>query len=256
MSDMDLKRYLLEEEQKSFQGWDFSYLNGRWDSECLSWDYTEILNHYRRDTDFLLDMGTGGGEFIAGLGHPYHLLSVTEGWQPNLLLCKERLEPLGITVKYVGPDDSLDYPDERFDLVINRHESFDIREVYRVLKPGGYFITQQVGSQNDRDLVEKLLGNIPLPFPNHDLMHNAALLQNSGFTILEQMEEMTQMKLYDLGAVVYFAKQIQWEFPDFSVERCFEQLKELKEEINQKGYISNNEHRFLIAARKRWNVNN
>lgn len=250
MNDIELKNYLLNEEQQIFQGWDFSYLNGRWESENLSWDYTQTLNRYRCSTDLLLDMGTGGGEFIQKLGHPYHLISVTEGWKPNLLLCQERLVPLGITVKYVGEDDKLDYPKEQFDLVISRHESFDVAEVYRVLKPGGYFVTQQVGGQNDRDLVERLLGDIPLPFPQHDLIHNVELLQKAGFTVLEQREERPLMKLYDLGAVVYFAKQCVWEFPGFSVEKCFEQLKALGEEINQKGYLSNKEHRFLIVARK------
>ena len=250
MNDFNLKKYLLSEEQQTFCGWDFSYLDGRWESECLSWNYTQIVNKYRRSTDILLDMGTGGGEFIRKLGHPYHLISVTEGWEPNLLLCKERLEPLGITVRCVGDDDKLDFPKEQFDLVINRHESFDETEVYRVLKPGGYFITQQVGGQNDRDLVEKLLGNITLAFPNHNLIHNVDILQNAGFTILEQMEEMTEMKIFDLGAVVYFAKQCVWEFPDFSVERCFKELKAIGEEIDKKGYLSNREHRFLIVSKK------
>lgn len=250
MNDIDLKNYLLGEEQQPFHGWDFSYLDERWESESLSWSYSQIVNKYRRSKDTLLDMGTGGGEFILDLGHPYQLISVTEGWEPNLLLCKEKLEPLGITVKYVDDDDKLDYPDEQFDLVINRHESFDEAEVYRVLKPGGYFITQQVGGQNDRDLVEMLLGNIPLPFPNHDLMHNVEMLQKVGLTVLEQMEEMAEMRIFDLGAVVYFAKQCVWEFPNFSVDNCFEKLKSVGEEINKKGYFSNREHRFFIVARK------
>jgi hypothetical protein len=95
-----------------------------------------------------------------------------------------------------------------------------------------------------------LLGDIPLPFPNHNLIHNVEILQNTGFIILEQMEEMAEMKIFDLGAVVYFAKQCVWEFPDFSVDRCFQKLKVIGEEINKKGYLSNREHRFLIVARK------
>lgn len=250
MNDIELMEYLLSEEQKPFQGWDFSYLNGRAESEPLSWNYIEILNNYRRNTDMLLDMGTGGGEFILALGHPYNLISVTEGWQPNLLLCKDHLEPLGIKVKYVAEDDKLDYPDERFDIVINRHESFDASEVYRVLKHGGHFITQQIGKFSDRELVEKLLGHIPLPFPKHDLKHNVELLNNNGFTILEQLEEMPWVKFFDLGAVVYFAKRIVWEFPGFSVDTCYENIKALGDEINQKGYVSNREHKFLIVAQK------
>jgi len=250
MDDIVLMNALLSEEKKAFCGWDFSYLNGRWKSEPLSWDYRHLVDKYRCDTDHLLDMGTGGGEFILKLGHPFHLISVTEGWQPNLKLCKARLAPLGITIKYVGEEEKLEYPNEAFDLVMNRHASFDISEVYRVLKPGGYFITQQVGEYNDRELIEKLLGPIPLSFPGHNLKNNLTLLQNEGFEILGRAEEMPQMRFFDLGAVVYFAKQITWEFCDFSVNKCFEQIKALRDELDQKGYIANREHRFLIIAQK------
>lgn len=246
----DLKEYLLSEEKRAFQGWDFSYLKGRWEDEKISWNYRNIVNQYRKDSDVLLDMGTGGGEFILELGHPYNQICVTEGWEPNLNICQERLEPLGITVKQVMDDDKLLYENEKFDLVINRHESFDVQEVHRVLKNGGYFITQQVGAENDRILVEKLLGNIPKPFPEHNLIHNIELIKKTGFTILESMEEMPEMKLFDLGAVVYFTKQIAWEFPEFSVEKCFHRIKGLQAEIDAFGYVSNVEHRFLIIARK------
>ena len=55
---------------------------------------------------------------------------------------------------------------ETFDIVINRHGAFDENEIWRVLKPKGIFITQQVGAENDRELVELLLNEVPpLPFP-------------------------------------------------------------------------------------------
>ena len=46
----------------------------------------------------LLDMGTGGGEFLLTLGHPGEHTTVTEGYPPNVQLCRQRLEPLGIQV--------------------------------------------------------------------------------------------------------------------------------------------------------------
>ena len=90
-----------------------------------------------------------------------------------------------------------------------------------------------------------------LEFSNHDLYNNVQILKNAGFTVLEQMEEITEMKFYDLGAVVYYAKQCVWEFPDFSVDRYFKELKAIGNEIDKKGYLSNREHRFIIAARKK-----
>ncbi|MGD9964557.1 MAG: class I SAM-dependent methyltransferase [Candidatus Izemoplasmatales bacterium] len=153
---MNLKDKLLLEEQKSFIGWDFSYLNGRVTEEPLNWDYKKIIMSYLKKTDRLLDMGTGGGEFLLTLNHPFYLTSVTEGYLPNLKLCKERLEPLGISVKHILNDKEIPYENQMFDIVINKHESYDLDEVYRILKPSGYFITQQVGGLNNVDLSEKL----------------------------------------------------------------------------------------------------
>ncbi|MDN6669668.1 MAG: class I SAM-dependent methyltransferase, partial [Tetragenococcus koreensis] len=148
-----------QEVERSFAGWDFSYLDdsGRWEMEPLPWDYLEIVRQYLREADRLLDMGTGGGEVLLTLGHPYHKTSVTEGYSPNYQLCKKNLEPLGITVKFVEEDDFLPYPDNHFDIIINRHEAFRLDEVKRTLKRGGIFITQQVGCENSRALSKRLL---------------------------------------------------------------------------------------------------
>lgn len=246
----ELKKRLLEEEKQEFKGWDFGYMDGKCDWGSLSWDYQEKVNAYRKPEHQLLDLGTGGGEFILQLGHPHGNTSVTEGWEPNFKLCKERLEPLGITVRQVMEDEILPYGEEQFDIVLSRHEAFLANEVWRVLKPGGYFITQQVGARNDRLLVEKLLGDIPYPFPEHDLIHNVEMLKEAGFAIVEQMEEEPVMKLFDLGATVYFARQIPWEFPAFSVEQCYDRIKALQSELDKNGYIENRTHRFFIVAKK------
>lgn len=245
-----LKEYLLKEEQAVFQGWDFRYLDGRTETQALSWDYRERVNYYRTSGQSILDMDTGGGEFLLTLGHPYERTCVTEGWEPNLILCRERLGPLGITVKAAAADGRIDYEDRQFDLVLNRHGDFLPAEVVRVLKPGGYFITQQVGCGNDRMLIEKLLGETDGLYPGHDSEHNAAALQKAGMEILEQKEMMAEMKFYDLGAVVYLARQLPWEFPGFSVTGHFPAIAALQDELEQNGYIVNFAHRFFIAARK------
>lgn len=55
---------------------------------------------------------------------------------------------------------------------------------------------------------------------------------------------------YDTGALVWFAKIIEWEFVDFSVARCFEQLLEVEEEISEKGFVEGKVHRFYFVGRK------
>lgn len=251
MQDLNqLKEYLLREEQAAFQGWDFRYLEGRTETGELAWNYRDRVNQYRTPHRTILDMHTGGGEFLLSLGHPYEQTCVTEGWEPNLNLCRERLRPLGITVKAAAADGRIDYAAGRFDLVLNRHGDFLPDEVVRVLKPGGYFITQQVGCDNDRVLSEKLLGKTAGLYPGHDLEHNVAALREAGMKVLEQKETITEMRFYDLGAVVYLARQLPWEFPGFSVACHFPAIAALQDELEQYGYISNRVHRFLIVAEK------
>lgn len=241
---------LRAEETASFLGWDFSHLDGRWDDEPLPWDYRKILLSLLKPTHRLLDMGTGGGEFLLGLGHPHGRTAVTEDYPPNLDLCRARLTPLSVDVRQTLENGLLPFEDGTFDLVANRHEDFDAREVYRVLKPGGFFVTQQVGGKNNRDLSERLIqGYVPL-FPDHDLAHNAALLERAGFAVMRREECFPTLRFYDLGAVVYFAKIISWEFPGFTVATCLERLRPLQDELTRTGAILSTEHRFLLVAQK------
>lgn len=250
MNREQLKNYLKNEEKQVFKGWDFSYLDGRWESEHVSWDYKKIVLSYLRVEHKLLDMGTGGGEFLLTLGHPFNNTSVTEAYPPNAGICRIKLEPLGITVKQIFDDSVLPFDDSSFDIVINRHEAYDVGEVNRMLKNGGYFITQQVGGKNNVDLAEKLINSGESIHPEHDLKNNAEAFKNNGFDILQSEESFPLIRFYDTGALVYFAKIIEWEFPGFSVDAYFDNLCKIEEEINKTGYVEGTEHRFIIVAKK------
>lgn len=250
MDFQKLKKQWLAEENTFFQGWDFSHLKGRWQHDSLSWDYDNIVRSYRQKSDNLLDMGTGGGEFLLSLEHPYELTYVTEAYPPNVEHCEKVLAPLGITVKQVFDDNKLPFECGFFDIVINRHESFDVQEVHRILKPQGIFITQQVGSEQGIDLRRALMPDAPYQPANHQLSNNVKIVKSQGFEILMKGEEFPITRFYDIGAIVYYAKAIEWELPSFSVEKYFPQLCDMQRQIKEKGSIENQEHRFFIVARK------
>jgi len=195
-------------------------------------------------------MGTGGGEFLLTLNHPYALTSVTEAYPPNVELCKKKLSPMGIEVKQVIEDSNIPYLDDKFDIIINKHESFDVNEVKRILKKDGFFITQQVGGKNNNNLSSKLIDNLEIKGSKHDLKSNIKLFKKAGFEILYTNEYFPQNKFYDIGALVYFAKIIEWEFPGFSVDTSFDNLYKLQKVLEEKGFVVGTEHRFIIAARK------
>jgi len=250
MNDKELKEYLLSEEQKTFQGWDFSYLDGRWIDEELPWDYRELINKYVKESDNILDIGTGGGEFILSLKRDPLKTSVTEAYGPNIELCQKTLLPLGYKVYPLTGDDKLyNIPDDYFDCVIDRHESFDVLEVKRVLKNNGLFITQQVGALNNDELARFIDSLHLTQFPHMTLPNIKTDLTARGFKILEGSEYYPYLRFFDIGAFTYFAKIINWEFLDFSVEHDFKKLKELKKIIDDKGYIESREHRFYVVAK-------
>lgn len=251
MDQMELKNQWQSEEEYSFQGWDFSHIEGRWESIPLPWDYARIVNTYRKNTDRMLDMGTGGGEFLLTLGHPHPLTAVTEAYPPNVALCQRTLSPLGIMVEQIYEDDQIPYQDEQFDLVINRHESFDPMEINRVLRRGGYFITQQVGNKNDNDLSYRLIDGFVPPFPKHELKRYVKIFEELGYEILLENEFFSPIRFFDVGALAYFAKVIEWEFPDFTVETCFDRLLAMQKDIDEQGYIEGTEHRFMLVVKKR-----
>lgn len=243
-----LKEEWLREEQEIFQGWDFSHLSGRWESEELPWDYTTVVNEYRNPDQKLLDMGTGGGEFLLSLKHPYENTSVTESWAPNIQLCKERLEPLGIKVSAVENISRLPFADDSFDIVVNRHAAYDADEIKRVLKPDGMFITEQVGEKNNILLSQRLIENYRPKYLNFTLKAELERFEDKRFVIRYRDEAFLQSRFYDIGAVAYYAKIIPWEFPGFSVEHCYEKLCALQKDLEQFGFVESSEHRFILAA--------
>jgi len=246
-----IEEWKAEERIAYIHGWDFSHISGRYtEQDDLPWDYRRVIGKYLTPDKRLLDIDTGGGEFLLSLNHPHDHTAATENYPPNVDLCRETLLPLGIDFRPGDGNDVLPFPDSSFDLVINRHGDFHPAEIYRVLKPGGIFVTQQVGAENDRELVELLCGDSPLPFPEQYLSVTVRRFRNAGFSILEEAEAFRPIRFYDVGALVWFARIIQWEFPGFSVDTHLDRLLEAQKTLEQTGCLKGTIHRFLLVAQK------
>jgi len=241
-----------EEAIAHIHGWDFSHIEGRYtEEESLPWDYRqEILKRLTPEMR-LLDVDTGGGEFLLALGHPHENTAATEAYKPNVTLCEQTLTPLGILFREADGKRTLPFEDASFDMVINRHGDYNPQEIHRVLKPGGLFITQQVGALNDRELVNLLLGPTDLPFPDQHLSIAVRRFADAEFDILEQQECFRPIRFTDVGALVWFARIIEWEFPGFSVESCLPNLITAQRLLDETGVIEGTIHRFFLIARKK-----
>ena len=252
MNQNELKeRWKQEESIAHIHGWDFSHLDGRYGEEQdIPWNYDSLVRQYLKKDMKLLDYDTGGGEYLLSLGHPFGNTAATEGFAPNVQLCREKLIPLGIDLRECSDPSHIPFRDNAFDLVINRHGDFDPAELRRILKPGGMFITQQVGEQNDRDLVRMILPDVETPFSGHNLAVQRKAFEDNGFEIVAGDEFFGSIRFYDVGALVWFARIIEWEFAGFSVDRCFDRLLKLQDQVKEKGVIEGTTHRYMIVARK------
>ena len=165
-------------------------------------------------------------------------------------LCKETLLPLGIDFRPADGRGKLPFDSESFDLIIDRHGDFNPAEIHRVLKKGGIFITQQVGAENDRELVKLLCGKLAPPFPEQYAEKTAQAFEKTGFSILRKEECFCPIRFYDVGALVWFARILSWEFPDFRVDTHLENLKKAQSLLEENGCITGSVHRFLLVAQK------
>ena len=249
-TDDQLFDILIKDAEHSFSGWDFSYIKHRLVESPLTWSYHSIILPYVRMSKAMLDMGTGGGEFLSSLQPLPKNTCATEAYKPNIPIAQKNLEPLGAKVFEIEEYAPLPFKDMTFDLVINRHEWYDSSEVYRILKSGGYFITQQVGGQNDIELNRFLDAKIPDDYLEWNLEFVVKQLREAGFSILEKNEVLTTTRCFDIGALVYYLKAIPWQIEDFTVEKYSEKLKKLHKKILRGKYFEMTNHRLYVISKK------
>jgi SAM-dependent methyltransferase len=188
---------------------------------------------------------------LAGLPAMPALLVATEGWTPNLRLAARRLRPLGGSVLAVKDDQAaLPFRDDAADLVTSRHPIVTWwDEIARVLRPGGSYLSQQVGPHSLAELTEILIGPQTASSPRDPaLAHFAAT--SAGLDVVALRSERLRTVFYDIGAVIYFLRLVVWIFPGFTVEAHQDRLLELHHRMENDGCFVAHATRFLIDARK------
>ncbi|PWU57384.1 SAM-dependent methyltransferase [Micromonospora sp. S4605] len=232
------------------EGWAFDWLAGRATEERPPWGYARLVADRMASADAALDVDTGGGEVLAEVPHPPRLLVATEGWPPNVLVARRVLRRVGASVVAVTPDAPLPFRDAAFDLVVSRHPvRTDWAETARVLRPGGTFLSQQIGPGTVRELSEAILGPLPPPAERHPEQAVAAA-RAAGLTVVDLREATLRTVFHDIAAVVWFLRKVVWTVPGFTVDRYRPQLARLHHRIRTEGPFVAHARRFLIEAHR------
>lgn len=235
------------------KGWDFSplFLSRRMEETPLPWDYEKIIKKRLHNVNTLLDMGTGGGEFLSKLAPLPENTFATENYPPNILAAEKNLALYKVKVISGYEDSHLPFDDNFFDLVINRHEYFDANEVFRILKPGGTFITQQVKSDCDKEILEITgIETDETELKRWNVQSSVDELVNAGFEVSEKQSSDGFTIFYDTGAVISYIKVINWLVPDFDPEKYSASIVKIQNIISETGNFKSRLNRFLIISQK------
>jgi SAM-dependent methyltransferase len=236
---------LAEAAAVPLDGWDFSWFAGRATEERPTWGYAGLVADRLSRSDAALDVQTGGGEVFAwALAHAARrprLAVAVEEWQPSVAARR-----LGHVVRSAG----LPFTDAAFDLVVSRHPvGTDWPGIARILRPGGRFLSQQIGPGTNRELSEAMLGPLPPPDRQHPEQIRAAA-EAAGFTVRDVRGERLRLEFFDVGAVSHFLRKVIWTVPDFTIEKYRDRLRAVHDEITGSGRFVSHATRVLIEAEK------
>jgi SAM-dependent methyltransferase len=249
-TDRTFDELVAEGESVPVAGWDFSWFEGRAAEERPPWGYAALIGERMATASAALDIQTGGGEVLAGIPHPPEVLAATESWPPNVELARRHLAPLGATVAEVDDLADLPFPDESFDLVVSRHPTVVLwAQIARVLRPGGTYLSQQVGAGSNRELTAAMMGPQEVD-QGRGSRRAVAEAEAAALAVVDLQERALRVEFYDIAAVIYFLRKVLWTVPGFTVAAYRDQLARLHDQIRSQGPFVAHSRRILIEARK------
>ena len=216
-----------------------------------NWNYKSAAKRLIKKSDSVLDMATGGGEVfseILSVFKPKKAVAI-ERYKPNVSVARKNLKKYGVKVIYANETKRLPFENEEFDLILNRHGGFNIKELERIILSAGIFFTQQVDYRNLKDLIKEF--GVEPKYEFNTLSNVTKHLKEIGFEIVEAKEWKGKIIFKDVGALVYFLKAIPWIVDDFSVKNHKTILEEFQRRIEKKGKLEFTARRFLILAKKK-----
>lgn len=236
------------ERARAFAGWDLDGLAPRLVGPALPWDYKRRAQNLSTWASSTLDLGTGGGELLAEVFEGYQgRATASEPWAVNAPIAKRRLSPLGVEVVR-AQSLRLPFRDGAFDLVLDRHEELEPREVQRILRPGGVVLTQQIGRNEWHELrpfFPRMQDSGPL-FEQY-----VSGLEEAGMTVVIAKTHDTRAVYRGLGELVYLLCISPWTVPDFDpLGKDLASLLQVEDRLGTGDGLVLTESRFIIEARR------
>lgn len=250
MSLEDLKR--LAEALPERRGWDFSVV--RDDGDPVPWSYREVARRYLSPLQRVLDIGTGGGEQFLALAEHYGS-GVGIDADPAMVAIAGENTPQAIAcrVKFLAMDAAaLEFPADSFDVVLSRHAPAHPAEIARVLRPGGVFITQQIGARNHGNIAA-LFGCGPDGCYEREAGQTVAAwaeaFAGQGWAVRARAEYDVPYFYKDAASLLFWLRALPMP-EDFALERHWPQVEHIFTAFETPRGIATNVHRELLIVQK------
>ncbi|MEM7117625.1 MAG: class I SAM-dependent methyltransferase, partial [Chloroflexota bacterium] len=218
------------------------------------WDYIDVVCKYLKPTDRVLDVGTGGGEVFLSLA-PYFAEGVGVDQNPMMIKTAERNKLArsidNVSLRQMEAAD-LQFEAASFDVVLAKHLHVYVSEMLRVLRPGGYFITQLVGKRTSLNMLDAF-GWTPDSF-GPDWWQTAAGLAEEfrahNCHIMAQAEFDVPYWFQDVESLLFFIMAVPW--PErIELDKHWQNINHILEHSQTEKGIQTNEHYGLLIVQKR-----
>jgi SAM-dependent methyltransferase len=211
--------------------------------QSVPWDYHDVVLRYLRSSDDVLDVGTGAGERLRDLA-PSFARGLGIDADPEMVrLARE--DPAAGNLSFLVCGERLELEPGDFDVILNRHAPFNLSAIAARLRPGGYFITQQVGERN-MACVKAALGQPPGPPP----IQRGAITE-SGLRLLAFMEYDVEYVVRDIGSLIFWLSALDAAHADVDGMSALASAVILNQvlagNVDERGFVTN-EHRYLVIA--------
>lgn len=235
-----------------WRGWDL--LQYRVRRAETPWQYVSVVEDFLSGKESVLDMGCGDGRALAylskklrrGIGVDVSKDAVDRARLSLPIKVRNRVHFTRASSHAVPA------PNGAFHVVLNRHSPLFPEEVDRVLSPGGIFITQQIGNQHFRaimDAFDEARGPLPRMPEEVGLTGTVAAFASADYEILRQDEYDVPFVFQDTASLVYRLQKDPIP-QDFDIEKDADTVLNILDRLGTPNGILTNEHRELLIVRK------
>lgn len=216
-----------------------------YEEDVSSYDIKTILDEYIMPTDHVAYMSIDEGRFVKDY-HKFSEATFVVATYGDVENTQTRLQDTPVRVTKLTDSGQLPFKDEKMDVVVCLDSNYDKNEVKRVLKPNGYFLVNQNGTENLKEILQMYI-----PFGikgvwNADSCRQT--LDDFGIETLSSYEDFGKIRFRSIQAIHTYLQRVSPDLANIKKYQMF-YMNALKA-IKDHHFYEMTTHRFLVIGKK------